>query len=126
MHSQKSNAGQRSSGLCKEGNLPPPVLSEATVLSSVPSHLNDVGAEASVDPDPVAGGQHAEGGHEAEERRAHQLPLLAQVERVHLRTEHSQDEHQHRSQVHLTPELRKSMVRNIRGFCTLLRAAIKE
>lgn len=68
-------------------------------------HLDDVGGEASVEPDPVTGWDHADSRHAAEEAHPDEAPVVAEVTGVDLGAEDSQDERQHRQQVDLAPEL---------------------
>lgn len=62
--------------------------------------------EASIEPNPVAGGDDTVRRHGAENGRAQHLPLLSVVQRVDLSRKHGQDQSQNRDQVHLPPELR--------------------
>ncbi len=75
-------------------------------------HLYDFSVKSSVDPDPVAGWDDAVSGHWAEHDRAQFLPLLCEVERMNLSRKHSQDESQHRQQVHLPPKLKQTSWNN--------------
>lgn len=68
-------------------------------------HLHDVGGEPAVEPDPVAGRDHADAGHAAEDGHPYDLPVVAEVIRVDLSAEDGQDQGQDCQQVDLSPKL---------------------
>ncbi len=88
-------------------------------------HLYDFSVKSSVDPDPVAGWDDAVSGHWAEHDRAQFLPLLCEVERMNLSRKHSQDESQHRQQVHLPPKLKQTSWNNDQDCITGLYDILK-
>ena len=65
--------------------------------------------EASIQPDPVAGGDDAIASYRAEDGRAQYLPLLRVVKRVDLSREHGQNQSKNCHQVDLTPQLRRAV-----------------
>lgn len=69
------------------------------------THLDNVGGEAPVEPDPVTGWDHADSRHAAEEAHPNAPPVVAEVTGVDLSAEDGQNERQHRHQVDLAPEL---------------------
>lgn len=66
--------------------------------------LHDISGESPGEADPMAGWDHTNTGHTAEDGHADLFPVVAEIMRVHLSTEHSQDQRQHSHQVHLPPE----------------------
>lgn len=71
------------------------------------AHLDEFRGETSREADPVDGGDEAVPGHRAEDDRAQLLPLLAEIMRVDLSEEHSQDHGEDSHQVHLPPVLHR-------------------
>lgn len=69
------------------------------------AHLDNIGDEASVEPDPVTGWDHADSRHTAEEAHPNVPPVVAEVTGVDLSAEDGQDERQDGQQVDLAPEL---------------------
>lgn len=66
--------------------------------------LDHIGGEAPGEADPVAGWDHADARHTAEDGHADLLPVVTEIVRVDLSAEHGQDQRQHRHQVNLPPE----------------------
>lgn len=54
--------------------------------------LYDITGESSIQPDPVAGRNHTDARHTAEDRRPYPSPVVAKVTRVDLSTEDGQDQ----------------------------------
>lgn len=74
---------------------------------SVFSHLYNITVESSIQPDPVAGRNHTDARHTAEDCYPYPSPVVAKVTRVDLSTEDGQDQRQHCEQVDLSPELQE-------------------
>lgn len=78
-------------------------------------HLHHVGAHPAVEPHPVAGRDHADPGHAAEEAHPNAAPVVAKVTGVDLSAEHGQDEGQDGQQVDLAPGLRGRGERRVKN-----------
>lgn len=66
--------------------------------------LYNIRCEASSEPDPVTGWDHTDSSHAAEDGHSDPSPVVIEIMRMDLSTEHCQDQGQHGQQVNLTPK----------------------
>lgn len=66
--------------------------------------LHHGSGESPGEPDPVAGGNHADPSHAAKDGHSYPPPVVAEVTGMDLGTEDRQDQGEHGQQVHLTPK----------------------